>query len=269
MMSRQALGTGRRTSNDVDATTPKTDLGSNPASSGSEEIVEYRTLSLLAIVSLLMGLISLLSLFAPLLLGISFFGAAVSILALRRITASDGLLAGRGVALVGLALCVASVGVVWGRAFATRQLLTHQANEFALEWFDLLRSGQPERAFEWTTASLRTPSSALPAVSPGRSGGTSEALERFQKDPVVRAIVKVGAGGIVRKVRNLAFELDRSGQGTLQQLYSITPVEPGHVALEVHLTLQRGTASATDRPHWMIKSYALENEPTAASPRNG
>jgi hypothetical protein len=235
------------------------------ASSGNGEIVEYRTLSVLAIASLAFGLASPLSLLAPLLLAIAFFGAAASIIALQRISSSGGLLAGRGVALVGLALCVASIGAVYGRTIVTRQLLSHQAHAVALQWFELLQSGQAEQAHELTLKR----ESPLPVTesndAANEEGGESHALERFLEDPVVRAVTAVGGGADVQWNRNLAIEVKRHGLGMVEQLYTITPADPGQQAFRARLSVQRAKYPGQDRPTWLITSYELEDQPATSA----
>src|SRR5436305_15202732 len=76
-----------------------------------EQITEYRTLSVLAIISLIIGLISPVAIAAPFLLVVPFVGIAVSLLALRRIAVSGGVLAGRWAATLGLVLSLASAVV--------------------------------------------------------------------------------------------------------------------------------------------------------------
>lgn len=235
------------------------------ASSGNGEIVEYRTLSVLAIVSLVFGLASPLSLLAPLLLAIAFFGAAASVIALQRISSSGGLLAGRGVALVGLALCVASIGAVYGRAIVTRQLLSRQAQAVAMQWFELLQSGQAEQAHELTLKRK----SPLPETESDEaaSEGSSEshALDLFLEDPVVRAVTAVGGGADVRWNRNLAIEVERHGLGTVEQLYTITPADPGQQAFGARLSVRRAKSPGQDRPTWLITSYELEDQPATSA----
>src|SRR5262245_45308902 len=78
-----------------------------------EALSDYRTLSVLALVSLVIGLASPLAFAAPLALAIPIIGIAVALVALHRISRSEGLLAGRWAAITGLALSVASIVAVY------------------------------------------------------------------------------------------------------------------------------------------------------------
>src|SRR4051794_40807962 len=76
-------------------------------SDDTDEAIQYRSVSALALVSLVFGLLSPLSFGMPLLIVIPLFGIGVSIVALRRIAASEGALTGSWAAIVGLFLCIA------------------------------------------------------------------------------------------------------------------------------------------------------------------
>src|SRR5688572_8269686 len=73
-----------------------------------DQVANYRSMSGLAIVSLLLGLLAPVCFAAPVFLAIPLFGTALSLFALRRIAASEGALAGKWAATAGLALCVVS-----------------------------------------------------------------------------------------------------------------------------------------------------------------
>src|SRR6476646_8224154 len=93
------------------AATPSTSAAFSPAfhDDDAEQATGYRTLSVLAIIGLVIGIISWVALFHPLLIVVPLVGIGVSILALRQISTNPSVIAGHGVALVGLALCIASL----------------------------------------------------------------------------------------------------------------------------------------------------------------
>src|SRR5437868_3205852 len=115
-----------------------------------DEAAEYRSLSVLALTSLIFGLASPLSFGMPLLIVIPLFGIAVSILALHRITASDGTLTGNWMAIVGLFLCIAFVVAPFSRDFALRTIRVHEAQRFGHNWIETLAAGHPDQAFHLT-----------------------------------------------------------------------------------------------------------------------
>jgi hypothetical protein len=256
-----------RTDIDVDPATQQIDSPPTYPPGDKGELVEYRTLSVLAVISAVLGLMSPLGLLAPLLLAIAFFGAAASLIALRRMAASDGLLAGRGMALLGLALCVASIGAVSSRAIVTRHVLFHQVETVAVKWFDLLQSGQAEQAFALTSGHLSVVPAAESKEATGEDDSQSHAMELFLENPLVRAVTAVGGKAKVRCVRNLAIDVDHRGLGTVQQLYTVLPGQPGKDSFEAKLTLRRAWGSVPDRPVWLITSYELEG--TSSEPAEG
>lgn len=228
--------------------------------------MEYRNLSVLAVVSLVLGLAAPLSLFAPLLLGVAFLGAAVALVALRRIAASEGSMTGRGAALVGLALCVASAAAVAGRTVSINHLLARQASRVATQWFELLQSGSPEQAFELTVDAVRasSPRAAQEHESEEEHDHPQSALERFLEDPLVGRLMQLGEGALVEWDRNLALEIDKDGLGTIQQRYQITPAaSQDESPIFVRLTLQRARAPGETRPRWMVSAFEREDVPPA------
>lgn len=237
----------------------------HPAQGFKEEVPSYRTLSVLAVVSLVFGVAAPLSLVASLLLVIPIFGAVVAVIALRRIATSGGLIVGRGAALIGLALCVASVGAVSGRAFMTRQLVFREASDFALQWIALLENGDAQQAFEWTVEGARPSAATSPERKPPlREEKPRPAVEVFQEDPVVRALMGSGPKAAARLDRDVAIEFGSHSRWTVQQLYSVGPADRSQVPIQLRLTLQRWWTPAESSPRWLVVSYKQVDEPTAA-----
>ena len=122
-----------------------------------DQSASYRTFSVLAIISLLFGLASPLCFVGPLLFGIPLVGAAVSLLAIRRIDTSEGVLAGRWAAVAGLALCVASLASNITRDMVGQHLRAAQAEAFGRDWISLLLTGHADEAFRLTVEGAHTP----------------------------------------------------------------------------------------------------------------
>ncbi len=149
-----------------------------------EQASGYRTLSVLAIISLIFGLASPLSLGGPLLKAIPLFGIAVSLLALRRIAISGGVLAGRWAALAGLMLCVAFAVIPFSRDVVERSIRTHQAEEFGRRWIDLLASGKLEQAFHLTVDGTRP----APKPEPGAPPPKTTPYQDFLNQPIIKEL---------------------------------------------------------------------------------
>jgi len=219
-----------------------------------EQVAEYRTMSSLAIVSLIFGLLSPLCFVMPLLLAIPLFGAAVSIVALRQIAASEGALAGRWAAATGLALCVASAAAAVTDSQATRYLRSQQAEKFGREWIGLLLTGKTDQAFQLTVAG------AQPAFSePGEPTATQSPRERFGQDRLVEALVAAGPQSTVRYDGTLTYQAERSGQLTVEQKFTITPPKASGAndesegrTIEAVLTLQRSRMPGRREVRWLV-----------------
>src|SRR4051794_32093172 len=158
-----------------------------------EQTTEYRTLSVLAIISLVMGLASPLAVAGPFLLAIPLFGIAVSLVALRRIDVSGGVLAGRWMATVGLVLCVASAILPVSHAMIQRAIRVHDAETFGRNWVAMVTSGNLKEAFHSTTDATRP-------IAPPDPGAPPKAppYDTFVNHPVIKALKAAGASADIR-----------------------------------------------------------------------
>src|SRR5262245_20233314 len=113
----------------------------------SEQASEYSSLSVLAIISLVLGIASPLALTGSFWLAIPILGIAAAFLALRAIATSGGGLAGRWAAVAGLALAVASLLAPFSRDYVQRMVRSNQAEDAAQQWLALMTSGELQEAF--------------------------------------------------------------------------------------------------------------------------
>ena len=124
---------------------------SGPADS---ETVEYRAISRLSIVALILGLMSSLALLTPALWFVPIAGLGTSGLALRSL-AKEPELIGRKAARIGLALAV--LFGVWApvKLFTLRGLHVAQSREVARQWLNFLQAGEFYQAHQITLAPHR------------------------------------------------------------------------------------------------------------------
>ena len=228
----------------------------------TEPVAEYRSVSALAIASLVFGMASPLCLAWPLLLVIPLVGTAISIFALRRIDTSDGALAGRWAATAALALCVFSGTAAVTRDLGTRYIRTWQAEKLGREWIELLLAGETEKAFQLTVAGNRR---EPPIVEPGMPAPTETPYELFLDDPVVSALTKAGERSEIQRAETLIYEPQPRRQFIIQQEFAIAPrasadQSPQH-PIEAILTLQRSHLAGERQPRWLVRTYE-------ASPQN-
>lgn len=224
----------------------------------TEQVAGYRTVSALAIVSLLFGLAAPLCFAWSLLMVIPLFGAVISLVAIRRIDTSDGALAGRWAATAGLLLCVASGTAVVSRNLATRYARTRQAEVFGRDWIELLLTGDKEKAFRMTVdASRRAP----PVPNPGLPTPTKTPWELFLESPVVTQLADAGADSDIQFVDTLRYEQHPIRQFIIQQKFLVvlrnTAAATHAHPIEVLLTLQRSRLNRESQQRWLVSNFEV------------
>ncbi len=122
-----------------------------PLGSDAQEaaLVQYRRPCPWAIAGLLLALFSFAAVFEPWLYGLPVLGLGCSIIGLYRLGKGENLL-GYKAALGGLLLSwfwIAAAPIHW---LTMRHLLRQEARQVAEVWFDLLRRGQPHKAYQLT-----------------------------------------------------------------------------------------------------------------------
>ena len=204
---------------------------------GDAEIARYRPLSKLAVAGLIVGLLSPLAVIEPVLYLIPLAGILVGALALGRIARSGQALLGRKAALAGLVLSVGLAAAAPGHWITYRWLLRREARQFATVWFDLLRQGEPQKAFQLTVhPDYRQPlddslwdyykENPQQHRSLWDYVGNAERGLSDQAPPLVRTLLALGSRA---RVRYFATE----GQGriggtdTVYQIYAVTYDEGG------------------------------------------
>jgi hypothetical protein len=224
-----------------------------------EQVENYRTMSKLALASLLLGLVAPVCLFAPLLFTIPVLGAILCIAALRRIAKSDGMLAGRGAAVCGLAISVVTIAAAMGYATVTKQLRANQASEFSQQWISLLLDGKTSEAFRLTAAGSRPLPPPEPGAPPGRSAVNP--YDKFTENSSIKSLVAAGAGANIRFDRTVAYQARPRGQCTVVQNFLVTPknsASDGKAApqpIGVRLTLDRSATDTPSPPEWSVLNF--------------
>jgi hypothetical protein len=213
---------------------------------GGEDEPTYRSLSVLAVVALIAGLLAPLALVAPLLLAIPLFGIGAAAIALRQISASEGAMIGRAVALVGLAFSIAMIGAVFTRTELSRTLLSSQARETGAEWFARLQSGDAEGAFRLTRDSLRpTPPPDDPASAP-------KPYDLFRAQPVVDFLLAHGDHVHVHYDGDVEPGDGPFDQYQVVQQYTLEDSHHGEPIL-VNLVLQR--SKLDNELRWIVMNF--------------
>lgn len=254
---------------------PTTIMTDDAIQIGGDEELSTGEVSILSIVGLLLGLAAPLCFLAPLLWAVPIAGVVVTLTALARVDSSGGALIGRKAALVGLALCVASVCAVASQSIVTHLLLSRQAREVTLEWISTLQAGNTQQAFELTTESTR-PKPAPPAASHDHGSAhdhshegehADDPVDQFQAHPVVRFLTTDGAGMKARFVRDLEVQIGSQGDARIQEEIAVRDEGGGQterdVTLQVTLILSRSSATAPSR--WYLSEFQSDDLPAATT----
>jgi hypothetical protein len=200
----------------------------------------YHAISPLAVGSLVLGLLSPLSLIAPLLWIVPALAIGLACLAFRAIANSGGDQAGRSTAFAGLALGIifAAAGPV--QSATTRYLLTEQVRPICDAWFDSLRNGEPQKAHQLMQPALRRRVLNDELWEYYKSNKENrEELEQFVASPVVRAILEYGPQCEVR-LFDVASITPASDADVIELTYAVTyPAESGKQTFFVLLSVER------------------------------
>ncbi len=114
------------------------------------DIAEYRSVSLLSLAALGLGLLSPLALAFPLFLVVPVLAVLAALAAMRVIAANPSSLIGRKAAIVGLMLGLLFGAAAPARVFSRDWVMQHRARAFAQSWFELLREGRFYEAHQLT-----------------------------------------------------------------------------------------------------------------------
>jgi len=183
------------------------------SSHDADELGQYQSLSTLAVMALLLGVLSLVAFFSSLLLVVPLFAVGVAALALASIKRADGGLQGTRLAYCGL-----SLAIVFGVASVSRgqvrvELLRRQANTAAERWLSLLAHGRAEEAQEMLTSKAKakiSTSEEVSALAPIFEAELSNA--QILRDPLAVALIKRQQSGeetLFRSEGGLAYDLSK------------------------------------------------------------
>lgn len=180
---------------------------------------EYRPVSMLAVLSLLAGCGSSLALATQVLWGLPLLGVGLAVAAIRDTAAGPAMKAGRGLALIGLALAVGFGVQAVGAAAVDSWVNKSRAVETVRRWQEAISTK------DWIAAQNFCLPAALPQASPfsashdhaghdhdhsedeENGSGDTPQLQAFQDLPVVQAISAHGPATV------LSSEWDRKQSG--------------------------------------------------------
>jgi hypothetical protein len=226
------------------------------------KLPEYRALSGLAVVGFLLGLFSVLAIVH---ISLSFVGAAAALCclaALIRISASPSEISGRRLALAGFVLAVFWTTSGLAKELTRQRLLDAHSRAFAVHWFEYLKKGEPEKAFELrNAASARRPLDSKLLGHYLSSRMDYEGLEEFVAKPAVRALLTLGDRAQVSH-----YTFDGADAEKVGQVFAVTYDDHGtKKSFLVHMTLVRSHFPDYGTSAWQIDGSHAPWTPDAHS----
>ena len=189
-----------------------------------QAIAEYRSVSVLAVLAAVLGVASASAIVTSSLLLIPLLGIIISLFALWRIAHSDGQQVGRTLALVGLALSLAFGSGVYVRGMMLSRLLGAEAQDWALQWCDLVLDDQLITALELTVApnSRRPFNDALESFY-STDEAAKKRLDEFENDDVIKALRDAPEGSKVVAGDVMAVASYDMGSYVVVQKFELVP----------------------------------------------
>ena len=229
--------------------------GLAPADGQSDE--DYRALSLSALASLAIGLLSPLALVAPFLYVVPAVGVAISLVALWKIAHASGDLIGRSAAVTGLLLSITFGVTAVSSSLFEQALLRVRASRIAEAWFEQLTSGAPQAAWQLTQPlSQRTSVGTNLAEFYQQHPQHRAAVQKYTQQPLIKTLLALGRRGQYRFYQTYAVGGDGVGRVQVAQVYAVSfPDAEGQLtSFFVRLFLERLPAGNGHPVYWRIAS---------------
>jgi len=224
------------------------------------EAPEYQSLSVLAVVALVLGVASIAALAAPLLLVLAAAAIGFGLLALSAIRNSDGAMTGANVARLGMAVAVVAAAAMFVRGALRDALLQRQAEAVVRSWIETLA----DQRFEDARAMLSNTAinSLLPDPQTRQTQLTAAeadeiSLRRLRDDPLSKAL----AGEAVVIAEGVTSPVFDGPRAVVTASFVIGAPGGSHRHAEVHAVRDR-QYEHDGRP-WRIEAW-IAGEPHGA-----
>ncbi|MBC8870050.1 MAG: DUF4190 domain-containing protein [Planctomycetes bacterium] len=175
-------------------------IGLSPAE--EENVLHYRSVSRIAVISLLLGLLSFTAIFSPVLWCVPIVGVMLAVVALRTIRKEQAVVVGRGAAQVGLALGLVFLTFAATRDFVRQRALYRLARPHTSKWVDeLVREGHLHEAHQLhlPQRQRQTRGEDIEAYYEGDEDARRD-MQAFFETPPLSKIVELGRRGTLRFV---------------------------------------------------------------------
>jgi hypothetical protein len=201
----------------------------------------YHSVSALAIVALVVGLLSPLAFAHELLWSLPLAGIALAAVAIVRIDRSDGMLIGRWAAVLGLVISLFCAAGAITQATTRRMWLAYRAERMTERFVELLREGKSREAHQlWTRPQFRlVPGSDLEELYKANTVAAKE-YEGFLEREVIHDLLSLTDGAQVEHLRTRLTFSDHY-HDYLMVFYRIHgPTKTGPIDKEVKFVIEHG-----------------------------
>ena len=225
-------------------------------------LLEYRAVSVAALVGLLLALASAAAFWHPVLWSLPLIAVIVNSFALRRISQDSPRLVGRAAALSGLALAVAVGVAAPTRHFGLQARAEYEARKLVQSWFDALKNQGFDQAFELTLEVLeRQPTREDRRAFYANEPKARNALRAFSTDAVVRAIAELGDAAQVRFLETRRYHATPYKE-RVWSLWAVTYEQQGRpTSFLVQAEAERDITSPRRVRQWKITAFNLVERP--------
>jgi hypothetical protein len=199
----------------------------------------YHSVSALAIMALVVGLLSPLAFAHELWWALPLAGVALSLVAIVRIDRSEGMLIGRWAAVLGLAISLFCGAAAITQATTRRLWLAYRAEQMAERFVELLREGKPREAHQlWTRPVFQlAPGSDLPELYNANASLAKE-YEGFLEREVIRDLLSLTSDAEVQHLRTRLTFSDYY-RDYLMVFYRLTgPTKTGRIDKEIKFVIE-------------------------------
>jgi hypothetical protein len=230
-----------------------------------EELPEYRSISGVAVIGLVLALFSPLALGRGLLIIVPLVAGFLCAIALIRIGRSEGRLVGSKAAIIGLCLATFFAAAVPAQFLTWRMGLHARAKPVALAWLTALQQGDPHIAHQLTKPDLtrRSLSGNLWEFYRVDQAARRE-LEEFVSQEGVELLLTLGERAEIRYYEPAEIvELSQTAR-LVTQHYAVTYEDPqaGRTTFFIAVTLERRDPSGSVGEQWRVADYSSGVRPS-------
>lgn len=235
---------------------------------GVEESTEYRALSLLALVALVLGLLSPVCWAAPFLLIVPAAAVAAALVALAGIQRAEGRLTGAALARVGMTIALISAAAAVVRGPVRAALIERQLLPLAQEFVDRIADGRWDGALDLMTEGglySFSPQPAPGSPQPSEEEARATAAAEFRKHDV-GILLSSGGPWRLRRIGPRVQPIDERTTVRVTATFELLPDDgagkPADSLLQLEF-LRAAQYEATGAP-WRIARWSLV-EPARAN----